>query len=682
MKPNYSRSKTFSINNPKIINIINNNLMNFEAIKKLILSFYPKEDEYFFDLIFSPIIDTNNFFQGLEKFYKNIKGFSDEDPENKFYGVQNITKISKSLDNLDSIELNKINSDLIFVLVEEIILSSYEQNIDKKSLIKSKINEIFNCSNLNNISFISNKIENYTSLFPVNFYAFCITLKILLLCFPKQIKNFHVGIFMNSEQTLFNKNNNSCFLSELFCCYMTFLYLSSNILKSEVGTICLHFWEDSNIFENFTFHVSNNGYYTIKKIFPKIEKYDILNILKEMFNDILYRISIYLHYTISMDIYNEIIQFLNSGDFQKNIHIYCDKKIINNKNANIFKDITNCKELNIHVISNYSLVNTNVENKINLKDEENPNLRSFSLEGNFIYIDNMPAKMSKLKSLKLINIKKPYYIPDETEYKKLHNNICFNFQKEFFNNFAYLEELTLIYITPEQFFSLVSCLNATNDMNQSSILKIYLEINYSHIKLLNNLDNGISKTEILRAVDSLIRNCKRISDIRNLEINLINDNSQNNLLLTKENGFYFISLVLELLKRCYRFSLKNFNNYYYPSNEIKPDIKIRESFNQRQRRVSKVREIEKNNDEFSLEVDVHNCKVQNNLNKDLQVVYNGHECNDISYIIDLKNSLTFLYVVKKKIPKLQPKAVLINVVKFFDIKIIAPKQLSVCNFNN
>ena len=682
MKPNYSRSKTFSINNPKIINIINNNLMNFEAIKKLILSFYPKEDEYFFDLIFSPIIDTNNFFQGLEKFYKNIKGFSDEDPENKFYGVQNITKISKSLDNLDSIELNKINSDLIFVLVEEIILSSYEQNIDKKSLIKSKINEIFNCSNLNNISFISNKIENYTSLFPVNFYAFCITLKILLLCFPKQIKNFHVGIFMNSEQTLFNKNNNSCFLSELFCCYMTFLYLSSNILKSEVGTICLHFWEDSNIFENFTFHVSNNGYYTIKKIFPKIEKYDILNILKEMFNDILYRISIYLHYTISMDIYNEIIQFLNSGDFQKNIHIYCDKKIINNKNANIFKDITNCKELNIHVISNYSLVNTNVENKINLKDEENPNLRSFSLEGNFIYIDNMPAKMSKLKSLKLINIKKPYYIPDETEYKKLHNNICFNFQKEFFNNFAYLEELTLIYITPEQFFSLVSCLNATNDMNQSSILKIYLEINYSHIKLLNNLDNGISKTEILRAVDSLIRNCKRISDIRNLEINLINDNPQNNLLLTKENGFYFISLVLELLKRCYRFSLKNFNNYYYPSNEIKPDIKIRESFNQRQRRVSKVREIEKNNDEFSLEVDVHNCKVQNNLNKDLQVVYNGHECNDISYIIDLKNSLTFLYVVKKKIPKLQPKAVLINVVKFFDIKIIAPKQLSVCNFNN
>ena len=685
MKPNYSRSKTFSINNPKIINIINNNLMNFETIKKLILSFYPKEDEYFFDLIFSPIIDTNNFFQGLEKFYKNIKGFSDEDPENKFYGVQNITKISKRLDNLDSIELNKINSDLIFVLVEEIILSSYEQNIDKKSLIKSKINEIFNCSNLNNISFISNKIENYTSLFPVNFYAFCITLKILLLCFPKQIKNFHVGIFMNSEQTLFNKNNNSCFLSELFCCYMTFLYLSSNILKSEVGTICLHFWEDSNIFENFTFHVSNNGYYTIKKIFPKIEKYDILNILKEMFNDILYRISIYLHYTISMDIYNEIIQFLNSGDFQKNIHIYCDKKIINNKNTNIFKDITNCKELNIHVISNYSLVNTNVENKINLKDEENPNLRSFSLEGNFIYIDNMPAKMSKLKSLKLINIKKPYYIPDETEYKKLHNNICFNFQKEFFNNFAYLEELTLIYITPEQFFSLVSCLNATNDMNQSSILKIYLEINYSHIKILNNIiSKGISKIEILRGVDSLIRNCKRISEIRKLDIILANDNPQNNLVLTKENGFYFISLVLGLLKRCYQFSLKNFNKYYYPVNDIMPDIKSikRRESNQRLRYYrGKSKEFEIN-EEFSLKDDVHNCKVQSNLNKDLQVVYNGSEFNDISYIMDLNNALPFLYVVKNNYAKLQPKTVLINIVKFFNIKISAARQLSVCNFNN
>lgn len=683
MKPNFSKSQNNNSINSSAKKTIKDKLIDFETIKKLILSFYPKEDDYFFNLILSPITNTNNFFQGLEQFYKNIKGFSNEDPENKLYGVENFTKIPKHREILDSIELNKPNTDLIFVLVEEIILSSSEEKIDKKGLIKNKLNEVFNCSNLNSISFVSNKTENYTSLFPVNFYAFCVALKILLLCYEQQIKNFHIGVFMNSELTLFDKHNNSCFLSELFCCYITFLYLSVNIIKNEVATICLHFLEDSNIFENFTFHMSNNGYDIIKRIFSKFDKYDILSLLKYIFNDILYRISIFLHYNISMGAYNEIIQLLNFGDCPKNIDIYCDKKIINNKNINIFKDIINCRELNIHLVSNNFLVNANIENKIYLKDEENINLSSFSLEGNYIYIGDMPAKMSKLKSLKLINYKKPYFIQDETEYKKLHNNICFNFHKQFFINFGHLEELTLIYITPEQFFTLVNCLNSTNDKNQSSIIKIYLEINYSHIKLFNNIDNGLSKTELLKGVDSLIRNSKRLSEIRKLEINLVNDNPQNNLLLTKENGFYFISLVLELLKRCYQFSLKNFNNYYYPPNEVKPDLKRRENNALRIRgRVIKNKEIEKKNEEFSLENDVHNCKILNNLNKDLQVVYNGHEFNNISYIMDLKNSLTFLYVVKKKIPLLQPKAVLINIVKFFDIKIIAPKQLSVCNFNN
>ena len=53
---------------------IKDKLIDFETIKKLILSFYPKEDDYFFNLILSPITNTNNFFQGLEQFYKNIKG--------------------------------------------------------------------------------------------------------------------------------------------------------------------------------------------------------------------------------------------------------------------------------------------------------------------------------------------------------------------------------------------------------------------------------------------------------------------------------------------------------------------------------------------------------------------------------------------------------------------------------
>ena len=295
----------------------------------------------------------------------------------------------------------------------------------------------------------------------------------------------------------------------------------------------------------------------------------------------------------------------------------------------------------------------------------------------------MPTDISKVKSLKLISNKRVFFLQDEIEYKKLHNNTCFNFPKDFFNNLNYLEELTLKHITPEQFFILVNSLTSKN-YNQASLLKIYLEINYSHIKISDTFKNKITKIEILRAIDSLIRNCDRISEIRQLEIILVNNNPQNNLLLTKENGFYFISLVLELLKRCYGFSLKNFNNYYYPPNDTMPDVRQKGNPPQRVRSFrGRLQEKEKEKlEEFSLKDDVHNCKVCTNFNKDLQVIYNGAEFNDISYIKDLDSIIPFLYVVKNQLPKLQPKAILINVVKYCNMKLNIPKQMSVCNFNN
>lgn len=671
-----------SINKSIINNLPNKIPRNYETIKKIILSFYPKEDEYFFNLILSPA-DDSNFLIELEKFYKNIKCFSDEDPENKFYGIQNITNLPKSKANLEHLELNKKNTDLIFVLLEEILLNSYENRFDKKSLIKAKINEIFNCNNFNSIGFISNKFENYTSSFPVNFYAFCLSLKILIFCYPHQIKNFHLGIFLNSEQTSFDSSNNKCFLSELFCSYLIFLYLSSNILVNEVATLCIHFIEDSNIFENFTFHINNNGYNIMKAILPDIENFDILNLFKELFNDIIYRISIYFYYNLSINAYKKVIDFLNFGEFPKKLDIHCDKNILNDKNINLIKDIINCKELNIHIIPNNSLINTNVENKISLKNEDIINLRNFSIEGKNIYIEKISPNIGKIKSLKLINNKSLYFIEDENQYKNLHNNICFNFPNEIFNNLSNLEELELKHITPEQFFLLVDSLNSDNMKNYSSILKLFLEINYSHIKILSSIDTGISKSQILGGIDSLIRNCKRISEIRKLEIILSNDNPQNNFLLTKPNGFYFISLALELLKKCYTFSLKNFNYYYYPLKDVKPEIKQRASNNRIRNFRAKSKEIVgNNNEEFCLFDDVHNCKVQNNINKDLQVIYNGSEFNDIVYTLDLENIIPLLYTVKKKLLKLQPKTLLINIVKFFDIKAQSPRHFSVCNFNN
>ena len=660
---------------------------NEETIKNICLLFYPKEDMDFFKLIFSPM-DNSTFIKELEKYYKNLTEFSDENPDNKFYGVQKLTKIPKNRDKIEAIELNKTNTDLIFVLVKEILLSSYEEEIDRITLIKSKINEIFNCNGLNTIGFISNKLDNYTSILPVNFYAFCVATKILIMCYQGQLKFFHIGIFMESEQTLFNKENNECFLSELFCCYMTFLYLISNELKNESATLCLHFWNDSNIFESFTFHVNDNGYNLLKKVLPEKEKYDILELLKQIFCETVYRLQIFLHYNISNEIYSKIIEFLNLGEFPKKIDIFCDKIFINKKNVNLYKDLNNCKELNIHIIVNTSLLNTTAINIINLKDGENMSIKKYSVEGKNLYIEDMPKNMSTIKSLELISNKVIYYLDDDIQYKNLYNNICFNFPKDFFINFNYLENLTLKYITPEQFFSLISCLNSTE--THSMIYNLYLEINYSHLKIPNILNNIISKAEILRGIDSLIRDCKRISDIRKLDIILANGNPQNNFLLTKENGFYFISLVLEILKRCYHFNMNNINYYYYPSNDTNPNVSIRAAqantnvarARNRNQRANKQAEENKIVEEFSLEDDVHNCIVQTNKNKDLQVIYNGIKEDDNSQIVDLNSTIPFLYVVKKRLVKLQPKTILNSILKFFEYQYNTPKQFSVCNYNN
>ena len=168
---------------------IKNDSIDFETIKKILLIFYPREDKTFIDLVFQEK-DTSTFLLELKNFYKNIPKFSDTDPENKYYGVQNFTKLPNIKNQTDIIELNKLNTDLIFVLVKQIMLSSYDINennnnnenkenlIDKLFLIKSHLIQIFNCENISSIGFISNKTENYTSSYPVNFYAFCISIKI------------------------------------------------------------------------------------------------------------------------------------------------------------------------------------------------------------------------------------------------------------------------------------------------------------------------------------------------------------------------------------------------------------------------------------------------------------------------------------------------------------------------
>ena len=197
-----------------------------EAIKKILLSFYP-EDKALFDIILSPL-NKATFLYDLDKYYSKLDEFSNKDPFNKYYGVQSSIKLIIK-ENQSSLDLNKQNTDIIFSLVDQ-VLASFGPKLNINT-IKGNINEIYKCHNLNRINFLSNKENNRKTLYPVNFYVFCIGLRMLIECYSDQIKYFDMGIFMNSAETLFGKENNECFLSELFLLFSNLLFFETVIVR-------------------------------------------------------------------------------------------------------------------------------------------------------------------------------------------------------------------------------------------------------------------------------------------------------------------------------------------------------------------------------------------------------------------------------------------------------------------
>ena len=89
--------------------------INSETVKKILLSFYP-DDKFLFDIILSPLNKTT-FLYDLDKYYSKLEEFSNSNPFNKYYGVQNSTKINYR-ESQSSIDLNKENTDIIFPLVQ------------------------------------------------------------------------------------------------------------------------------------------------------------------------------------------------------------------------------------------------------------------------------------------------------------------------------------------------------------------------------------------------------------------------------------------------------------------------------------------------------------------------------------------------------------------------------------
>ena len=685
--------KPIQTNNPKLnsnINSNNNNnieipiqknySLNSETVKKILLAFYP-EDKFLFDIILSPINKTT-FLYDLDKYYSKLDEFSNTDPFNKYYGVQSSTRINIK-ENQSSIDLNKENTDIIFSLVDQ-LLASFGPKLNLNT-IKGNINQIYKCNNLDRINFISNVDKNTPSHYPTNFYAFCITLRMIIECYWDQIKNFDIGIFMNSSETMFSKNNNFCFLSELFCCYIIFLYFFSILSKYHDMCLTLHFFDDDSIYNNFTFHETENGFDIVNNLLGRNkDKYDVMTLFKDIFTVNLNRLNFFFHYDIDIDTYKQIVELINCQDYLTKIEFYCDKNFLNNEKFNIIKDMQKSKEINIHIIKDCH------KTKINLK-EVMPNAIYFSLEGKNLFVENIPKDLNNLKKLKLIsktdNNNSSYY---SDNYDK--ENICFDITKDIFNNLNNIQELTLKYLSLEQFLLLVNSFNSKDNKIQSNILKLDIEIDYtfSNIikeQIINSKNNNsiianigsFKKNLILKSINLLLNYSNRISNIHELSINLVNNSPENNFVLSKENALYFIDVVLKNLKKCYSFALINNNNNYYPKDEEKPDITLTGN-GKRIKKITKKKE--KENEEFYLSENKHKCRCDWNHNGEIFVSYNGNECKDFCMYNELDNFVPFLYVIDKKLKKLKAKPIILNMSKFFNVTQKKPRLFEVINFNN
>ena len=655
--------------------LIKNYSISSETVKKILLSFYP-EDKFLFDIILSPL-NKATFLFDLDKYYSKLDEFSNKDPFNKYYGVQSSAKLIIK-ENQSSLDLNKENTDIIFSLVDQ-VLASFGTKLNINT-IKGNINEIYKCHNLNRINFISNKAKNGRSLYPVNFYVFCLSLKMLIECYSEQIKYFDMGVFMNSTETLFSKDNNDCFLSELFCCYIVFLYFYSVLTKHHEVSLNLHFFDDSSIYDNFTFHETENGFNIINSILGKNkDKYDVMTLLKEIFTVNLNKLNFHFHYNISQEVYNQIVELLNCQDYLTKVEFYCPVNFINNSKYNILKDIQKCKELNFYIQKGI-----NDKTKINKLNDDLHNISNFLIEGDNLSIENLPQNLNNLNSLKLIsktdNSNSPYY---SEKYEK--ENICLNLTQDSFNNLDNIQELTLKYLSLEQFLWLVNSLNAKTPKKKSDLLKLDIEVDYSFSNLIKeqnknqNNNEELNKNLILKAINLLINYSPRITKIRELNINLVNNSPKNNFILSTENGLYFIDLVLNKLKNCYNFSLVNNNNNYYPPDEEKPDTTLTGNGKRARRNVKKKNN---ENEEFYMSENKHNCRCEWNHNNEIYVSYNGNEYNNCSKYIDIDDFVPFLLVVEKKLKKLKLKPILLQIAKCLDIVKNKPKQFHVTNFNN
>ena len=618
-----------------------------EQIKKILITFYPN-DTLFIDTILLPLKDTS-FLSNLNNWYKENSQVSIEDPFHKLYGISEISKpiIRK---NLSFFELTKQNIDLLFTIVKN-FLKSGNNNI---LILKQKINDIFDLYDLNTIHFITEQIYSTPSSFPINFYAFAISIKILVECFFSQLKNFSFGLFSDLKFSI----NDDIFYSELFCCYLLFIYYLYELNLISKQSISLFLLNNNDLFENYTYHVDENGYNKVKDIIS-IEDLSILNLITSFFQINCKKVNIYILYSIKENEYNYLLNFINNQKLLTTINLNCSNAFINK--YNIINDFNKMKTLSIKILNTSSQILVNLQN---LEKDNKTSLINFYIEGDNLKINSLPECFSNLKSFSYIS----------------NGNNIISFDLTIFEKSEKLKELTLKSISPEQLTTLINIFQSIP--NKSDFKHFDVEI--------NNI-NALNKQSILESIEPIFT-LTSMSQVENFKIKIDNKTTDKTkyFTLNVENGYYYINKAFEKFENCQIFSITNHNENYYPEDNLTQGS-----------RKSKKNPLKKNEMEsFTLEDNEHECSVFSN-NNDTVIYYNdniminendrrdfnkrlfSHSSGNVGEpkkLLLKHDYLTCLYCISRSQKKLKAKPILMNIFKFLTLP--RGRQYIIANYNN
>ena len=618
-----------------------------EQIKKILITFYPN-DTLFIDTILLPINDSS-FLSNLNNWYKENSQVSIEDPFHKLYGISEISKpiIRK---NLSSFELKKQNIDLLFTIVKN-FLKSGNNNI---LILKQKLNDIFDLYDLNTIHFISEQIYSTPSSFPINFYAFCITIKIIVECYYSQLKNFSFGLFSDLKFS----QNDEIFYSELFCCYLIFIYYLYELNLISKRSISLFLLNNNDLFENYTYHVDEDGYNKVKDIIS-IEDLSILNLITSFFQSNFEKVNIFILYSIKENEYNYLLNFINYQKLLKTINLNCSNAFINK--YNIINDFNKIQTLSIKILNKSSQTLVNLQNLIN---DNKTSLKHFYIEGDNLKINSLPECFSNLMSFNYIS----------------NGNNIISFDLSIFEKLEKLNQLTLKSISPEQLTQLINIFQ--NSPNKS--LFTYFDIE------LNNI-NSLNKQSILGLIEPLFT-LKSMSQVEYFRIKIDNKTTDKTkyFILNTENGYYYINRALEKFQNCQIFSITNHNENYYPEDNLS------QGSGKSKKHPLKINEME----DYTLEDNLNECQVFSNGN-DTVIYYNdnikinGNEKRDFNKRLFSQNSGNIgepkilhikddyykcLYCISKSQRKLKAKPILMTIFKFLTLP--RGRQYIIANYNN